>query len=300
VLTAGEQGLLGIALHPDYPSQPYVYAYASRMVQGAARNQILRIRIAGGVGVSQDAIVNDTDIAAVHNGGRILFGPGGNLFAVIGEHTHPEYSQSIYGNVNVAGKVLRVAPDGSIPAGNPFNSSWIWAYGIRNSFGFTFDPTTNRLWLSDNGPNCNDEINRIVMRGNYAWGPEQTCATPPAAPQNTNQSGPDRRLPERFWPNAVGITGVAFCDRCGLGSTHEGKLLVGYVDGTIRELTLDSTRNSVVADTVLIKHSQAVLSLETRSGAPVYFSDSQGIFRLTLVGPQSVDAVEAVDAVTSG
>ena len=297
VLSDGERGLLGVALHPDYPTQPYLYAYASRLVNGEARSQVLRIRTVSGVGVSQTAIVNIPDSTAFHNGGRILFGPDGNLFVVIGEDLNPQNAQGIYGNVNVYGKVLRIAPDGSIPAGNPFNSSWIWAYGIRNSFGFTFDPATNALWLSDNGPNCNDEINRIVMRGNYAWGPEETCATPPAPPLNTNQSGPDRRLPQRFWADAVGITGVAFCSQCGLGAAHEGKLFVGFVDGTIRELTLNAARTSVVSETVLLQHSRAVLSLETRPGQPVYFSDSQGINRLTLVGPASVESVEAI---TSG
>jgi glucose/arabinose dehydrogenase len=285
IASAGEQGLLGIALHPNYPSQPYVYAFATRTVQGTPRNQILRITIANGVGVAPTAILNDTGIAAFHNGGRILFGPDGNLFAVIGEHGNPQSAQSVYGNVNVAGKVLRIAPDGSVPAGNPYPVSWVWATGIRNSFGFTFDPDTNALWLSDNGPACNDEINRIVKRGNYAWGPEQTCQTPPAPPVNTNRSGAERRLPERFWPGAVGITGVAFCSRCELGPAHDGKLLVGFVDGTIRELTLDGTRTSVVGEAVLLRHSRAVLSLETRPGEPVYFSDSQGIYRLTLVGP---------------
>jgi glucose/arabinose dehydrogenase len=161
----------------------------------------------------------------------------------------------------------------------------VWAFGIRNSFGFAFDPTPGSLWLDDNGPNCNDEVDRIVAGGNYAWGPAATCVTPPSAPQNTNQDGPARRLPSVNYPDAKGITGLAFCSGCGLGKAFEGKLLHSFVnDGELHSLTLDAARTSIVDNDIVYDHPSGVLSMETRPGQPVYFSDSDSIYKLTFPG----------------
>jgi glucose/arabinose dehydrogenase len=228
--------------------------------------------------------MDDPGIATVHNGGRIKFGPDGNLYAVIGEHANAANAQTINGNANLAGKVLRMTPDGGVPADNPFAGSLIWAYGIRNSFGFTFDPSQGNLWLTDNGPTCNDEVNRIVKKGNYSWGSEATCATPPNPPLNTNQSGSTpRQQPQQFY-SAQGITGTAFCTSCGLGNDLEGRLLFSTVNnGQLHSLTLNGPRTSVVSDTIVYDHPNGVLSIETRgSGQPIYFSDSTAIYQLSL------------------
>jgi glucose/arabinose dehydrogenase len=284
LLTDGERGLLGLALHPNYPTSPFLYAYATRNIGGIPTNQILRIQLSGGVGIAQMVIVNDPNAGVVHDSGRIKFGPDGFLYAVVGEHGNPANAQVINGNTNLAGKVLRVGPNGEIPADNPFPGSYVWAYGIRNSFGFSFDPVQGNLWLNDNGPTCNDEVNRIVKGGNHAWGPQSVCTSSPPAPQNTNQSGPQPRLlPQHFYADSTGITGAVFCDNCQLG--RNGRLLVGsVVTGQVRSLTLNASRTSVVADELLYDHPSGVLSMETRPGQPIYLSDSTGIHRLTLVG----------------
>ena len=91
------------------------------------------------------------------------------------------------------GKILRLTRDGEAAPGNPFGSR-VWAFGIRNSFGLAFDPVTGNLWETENGPECNDELNRIVRGGNYGWGPAADCgsATPPS---DTNRDGPSPILP---------------------------------------------------------------------------------------------------------
>ncbi len=279
IVTAGEQGLLGLALHPQYPSQRYVFAYASRSVGGVVRNQVLRITLnANAVGVSQEPLFDQAGSANGHHvGGRLQAGPDGKLWFTIGEHTVPANAQNLN---NTAGKVLRMETSGATPADNPFAGKRIFAYGIRNSFGFDFDPVNGRLWATDNGPACNDEVNRVVAGANQGWGPGATCATPPAAPRNTNQSGPAPQQPQHFWAAPRGVTGAAFCDDCGIGGL-DGRLLVGDVNtGTIRSLTLNGDRTDVATDQVLADHTQGVLSLETRPGQPVYFSTSTGIFRL--------------------
>jgi glucose/arabinose dehydrogenase len=279
VLTEGEQGLLGLALHPSFPTEPFAYAYATRSKDGGPVNMILKITIANGVGVKRKTIFKAPAPTPWHNGGRILFGPDGMLWAAVGEGTVPTDSQDL---ASPRGKVLRLMPDGSVPPDNPIPGNPMWAFGIRNSFGFTFDPTTSFLWLTDNGPDCNDEVNRIKRRQNYAWGENADCQLI-QAPQNSNQDGPaPRKLPKHFFADPIGITGAAVCSGCGLDTT--GGLYVGSVnDGDIYKLTLDATRKTVTSSALFWHHAGIVVSLETRPGLPVYFSDNSAIYRL--VGP---------------
>jgi glucose/arabinose dehydrogenase len=285
LLTTGERGLLGLAQHPD-PSQPFIYAYATRDVAGVAHNHVLKITLSGGVGVSSQVIFDSTvSLGTHHNGGRIKFGPNGMLYIVVGEYTTPANSQNL-ANTNKAGKIHRITPDGAVPANNPIAGNTIWAYGIRNSFGFGFDPVNNQLWASDNGPECNDEVNLVVKGGNHSWGAAATCATPPAAPANTNQDGPlPRNQPAHFYLSPIGITGLAFCQNCGAGAAAEGQMIVASANnGQIRRLGLSGDRTTVVSDNVLYDHSASVFSVETRPGQNLYFSDLNSIRLLRFGG----------------
>jgi aldose sugar dehydrogenase len=280
VLGGTEQGLFGVTLHPNYPTSPYLYAYATRQVGTAARNQVLKITLSGGVGVSSQVIF-DSGAANQHNGGKINFGPDGRLYIVVGDNLTPGNSQNLAAT-NKAGKIHRITANGAVPSDNPIAGNTIWAYGIRNSFGFGFDPANGQLWATDNGPQCNDEVDRVAKGGNYAWGAHATCSG--VAPDNTNQDGPTpRRKPKHFYATPIGITGLDFCSSCGLGSAVEGSLLVGAANnGHIRRLALDAGRANVLSDNLVYDHTRGVISLETRPGQPVYFSDPSAIYVLRI------------------
>jgi glucose/arabinose dehydrogenase len=114
--SSGEQGLLAVALHPSYPSVPQVFLYATRLVGGSPHGQILRITNQGGTGTGL-RVVRDLGVATQnHNGGRLLFGPDGKLYLSIGDRLNPANSQNL---AVLPGKVLRLNPDGSVPADNP-------------------------------------------------------------------------------------------------------------------------------------------------------------------------------------
>jgi glucose/arabinose dehydrogenase len=278
VLTSGEQGLLGLALAPNYPQRRIVYAYATRNVGGTPRNQIVRIQDVGGSGQDMRAIWSaDVPADAFHNGGRILFGPDGKLYAVTGDAEDTDNSQDLGNDV---GKVLRLKPTGAIPPDNPFAGNPIWAYGIRNSFGFGFDPLTGFLWETENGPTCNDELNRIQKGFNYAWGPNQTCITPPPPPENTNQDGPNPVLPQVWFNPVIAPTGLAFCVGCGIPSAEGAFFFGDFNTGQIRQATLSGNRQQILSTTSVYSHSNIVLSLERGPDDAVYFSDSSGIWKL--------------------
>lgn len=274
----GERGLLGVALHPKYPAKPFVYVYATRNIQGSQINQILKIRDAGGVGSTSKVIFSsDTVSGSYHDGGRILFGPDKKLYAVVGDAHNSANAQNLS---NKAGKILRMNFRGKPPASNPFAQSLIWSYGHRNSFGFTFDPSNGRLWQTENGPNCNDEINLVVKGANYGWGSNETCSTQPAAPLNTNQDGPSPVLPLAFFTPPTAVVGAAFCTGCGLPA-GEGSLFFGeYVTRRILQVVLTPSRTGIASITPVYTHGSFVLSVERSPTGALYFSDCCAIHKL--------------------
>ncbi|HEY1330053.1 MAG TPA: PQQ-dependent sugar dehydrogenase [Actinomycetota bacterium] len=275
----GEQGLLGVTLHPDYPTTPYVYVYATRDIDGKLQNQILRITDSNGTGVDAKVIFSSNTTAGVyHDGGRVLFGPDGMLYAIVGDAHNSANSQD---RTQSAGKILRMTPAGKAPGDNHYPGRE-WVIGIRNSYGFTFDfAHTGLMWETENGPECNDELNLIQSAKNYAWGPHETCSTPPAPPANTNQDGPNPVLPLRFWGTTIAPTGAVFCDGCGLTGA-EGRLFFGaYNTGQIREDILTSDRMDIVSQSIVHTHGSGILSMERGTDGSIYFSDATAIYQLT-------------------
>jgi glucose/arabinose dehydrogenase len=276
--TSGEQGLLGLAVHPRYPLRPFVYAYVTRSVGGNPRNQIIRVTDDGGTGVSPRAIWTEDVVAATnHNGGRILFGPDRRLYAVVGEANDPANAQDLLVD---AGKILRMTDRGGVPPDNPFAGSLVWSYGMRNSFGFSFDPPTGNLWETDNGPACNDEVNLIQVGANYGWGPTATCFEPPSPPENTNQDGPNPVLPLAWYTPNIAPVGNAFCFGCGLAGSEGTFFWGGWEDSQIRRVTLTPDRTGIASTQIVYVHPAPILSLERGPDRALYLSDPTGIWRL--------------------
>jgi glucose/arabinose dehydrogenase len=275
VATGGEQGLLGLALSRNFPDDARVWAYVTRTVSGQAKNQLLRIR----ADRSGFKVLRSLPTSQFHDGGRIAFGPDGKLYVVVGDNGSPAMSQDL---MSLAGKMLRLNADGTVPSDNPRPASPIIGYGIRNSFGFTFDPQSGRLWETENGPECNDEVNLVsrTRLQNFGWGPSETCSSPPSAPYNTNQDGPTPVMPKRYFANPPALVGAAFCRKCGLSSA--GQLFFGsFNTGTIRRAELGSARIGIISQAPFYDHPNSVLSLETPlDGGPIYFSTQSNIYRL--------------------
>ncbi len=161
-----ERGLLGIALHPAFPHEPWVYLYLSDAADG--RNRLVRVRAEGNRGVETEVLLDLLPaVTGYHNGGDLAFGPDGKLYLVTGEAHDPQRAQD---PGDLGGKVLRLNPDGTIPPDNPFGpESPVFSMGLRNSFGLCFDPESGALWETENGPDAWDELNRIEAGANYGW-----------------------------------------------------------------------------------------------------------------------------------
>jgi aldose sugar dehydrogenase len=267
VATSGEQGLLGLAVDPGWPRQRFVYAYYTNT--NPLQNRIVRIRKQGGsTRVKRLATI---PAANFHNAGVIHFGPDGKLWAVTGDAGNRALSQR---RRSPAGKVLRMNRNGSRPKNNPFAKSKAWSFGHRNSFGFAFDPRTGRPWQTENGPECDDEINRILKGRNYGWGPNSSCP-------GTSTEGPNPVRPRHLFNPVVAPTGAAFCQRCRLGGAVNGNLLVGaWNTNRIYRLVLNDRRTGVVRRQVLFANPRGVVAVEAAPDGRIYFSDPGGIYRL--------------------
>jgi glucose/arabinose dehydrogenase len=170
-----ESGLLGLALHPRYPKVPSVYLYYTYR-SGGLQNRVSRFRLApggpAGLQLSNEKVLVDRIPAhGHHDGGRMAFGPDGMLYIATGDANRPSVAAD---RGSLGGKILRIAPDGSVPKGNPFPGSPIWSYGHRNVQGLAWDPK-GRLYASEHGPTeeldlcCHDEINLIRPGRFYGW-----------------------------------------------------------------------------------------------------------------------------------
>src|SRR5262249_9354141 len=136
-------------------------------------------------------------------------------------------------------------------------------------------------WETENGPECNDEINRIVRAGNYGWGPSENCTG--SAPLDTNQDGPSPILPLVNYPTPEGLTGAAFCDAtCHEGAGSNSALFFGaYNTGNIRMLRLTANRLGVASQQIVYTHPSAVLGVESDHSGEIVFSDATGVYRLS-------------------
>lgn len=160
-LPRGEGGLLGLALSPSFAEDGLVYAYVTR----ADDNAVVRAVLSGdGLG-EPEVVLEGVPRAQVHNGGRLAFGPDGMLYVTTGDARQPELSQD---PTSLAGKVLRVTPDGEPAPGNPEEGSPVWTLGHRNVQGLGWD-AQDRLYASEFGQDLWDELNLLEPGRNYGW-----------------------------------------------------------------------------------------------------------------------------------
>jgi glucose/arabinose dehydrogenase len=166
VVERGESGLMGLALDPRFDENGFLYVcYTADIGGGRGVNRVGRLTFRDGVAANEVVLLDRLPAAEMHDGCRLKFGPDGKLYVSIGDAGVPELAQRLE---SLAGKILRLNADGSVPADNPFAGSPVYSLGHRNPQGLAWD-RQGRLIAAEHGPTGRDEINLIRPGANYGW-----------------------------------------------------------------------------------------------------------------------------------
>jgi glucose/arabinose dehydrogenase len=284
VATASERGMLGIAVTKNGTgannNNKYVFLYFTESVQDGnddcprdnfcnpgndpLGNRLYRYEL-----VDNNKFVNPNlllDLPATsgpaHNGGAITIGPDNNVYLPIGE-LREEHIQKI-SSADGRGGILRVTQNGETVGeegilGNTYPLNIYYAYGIRNSFGIDFDPVTEKLWDTENGPGFGDEINLVEPGFNSGWNKVQGIWSRKGGPSEDIIPNPDNLLdfggkskysaPEFTWIPTMGPTAIKFLDSDKLGTKYQNDIFVGDVHrGYIWHFKLNQDRTALVVD----------------------------------------------------
>ena len=288
VATSQERCMCGVAVTKDIPGHTYVYLYYTEAESADAediskgidplRNSLYRYELVNNKLVNPKLLL---DLPAIpgprHNGGAITIGPDNNLYIPVGDvdGSHKELdfeteTQNYPDGVEPDGRsgILRITLDGEpVPnggiIGDEFPLNLYYAYGVRNSFGISFDPITGNLWDTENGPGENDEINLVEPGFNSGWiqvqGMSSILNNNEFNPENENgeDSTSDGLVdfdgkgkysdPEFVWSVTLGPTALIFLHSDKLGQQYQNDIFVGsIVTGNIYHFDLNQDRTQLV------------------------------------------------------
>ena len=260
-----KMGLLGIAVHPGFNTNRFIYISYNYQKDNKALLRIIRYRFENDTLLQSKLIIENIDANANHTGSRLKFGPDKKLYITTGDADRPMLAQDLK---SLSGKILRVNDDGSIPPDNPFAKNdtarkEIWTYGHRNTQGIDFQPGTGYLFNSEHGPSGGDEVNQINKGLNYGW---------PLIHHREIRQGMVSPILE--YTPSIGPSEVVFYNSNAFPGLKGNLLLASLRGESIMRLVLD--RNKIIAQEVLLKQSYGRLrALTVGPDGYIYFSTSQ-------------------------
>jgi aldose sugar dehydrogenase len=267
---SSESGLMDITLHPSFTTNNYVYlAYAYN--KDGKRDKVVRYTYSGGQFTEPRIIIEDIPAAPNHAGMRCRFGPDGKFYIATGDSTKWELAQKLD---SLAGKILRLNDDGTVPQDNPFVNQAaarpeIWAYGVRNPQGLAWQPGTNLLFETEHGPSGfegkgggGDEVNIIERGKNYGW---------PVIHHKLTQAGMESPLLE--YSPACAPASAAFYDGTALPA-FKGNFFFGCLSGRrLIRVVLDG-RKVVSQENLFGNEYGRIREVEAGPDGYIYFSTS--------------------------
>ena len=298
-----EQGMLGLAIDPEFDINHHIYVYYTAVIDiengngGEVINRVLRFTDSNNTGIDPTVIMDNIPASrGYHSGGAIVFGPDGKLYITVGDATEHIFAQdpSI-----VIGKVLRINKDGTIPQDNPYPNSPVYTMGHRNMYGIAFDDYGIGL-VTENGDVRYDEINLITNGGNYGFPTSQPANLPP---ERANDSS---IKPLRSYWETIAPTQMIYYEGDAVPEL-KGMFLFGSFTGDIYALKLSEDRKRIVQEIKIeLEHYPFVPTVGIAQspdgkiyygGYQIYTLDSIGereqmLFTISLDSPSALDIGE--------
>lgn len=239
-----ERGLLGIALDPDYDQNGVIWISYTALATARdwPANTLARFVEQGGIG-SELEIMMQIPIdngELTHNGGNVRFDAEGLLYWSVGDYNTPTNAQDL---TVPQGKIHRfeVTDEGLIPAEANVLEAGLFAYGFRNPYDMAIDPISGQVWTTENGPECDDEVNLVLNGFNYGWDVNYRCLGYDLAPNM-----PDYMPPHISFTPAFGISGLTFYTADVIAEWENDLFFCNWGFGTLYRAEIDETRSRVL------------------------------------------------------
>ncbi len=218
VWASGQGGLLDVAIDPDFARTGLIYLAYAEAGPGGAGTAVARgrlVRTPGGARFADPELIfrqTPKTAGGNHFGARLAFAPDGLLFVTLGERNLKDPAQDLG---TTLGKVVRIAPDGRIPADNPFLATpgarpEIWSLGHRNIQGAAIEPTTGHLWIVEHGARGGDEVNVPLAGLNYGWPVITHGVDYSGARIGIGSAAPGMEQPITYWTPSIAPSGLTF------------------------------------------------------------------------------------------
>lgn len=273
VVSSGEGGLLGMALHPDFLTNGFLYIVYNYNSPNGYREKLVRYTFTNNSITTPATLIENIGASSIHNGSRIqVVNEGGSvkIYFTTGDAANASSAQDVNAR---NGKVLRLNADGSVPTDNPFAGNPVWSYGHRNPQGFVF--ANNKIYESEHGPNIEDEVNIIEKGRNYGWpnvnGP---CNGSEASFCTSNN------VKEPIWSSGdvtIAVCGIDYYNNDKIPEWKNSILMTTLKDASLRQLKLSADGNSVTSTSIYYKDGYGRLrDICISPSGNVYISTSNG------------------------
>ncbi|RFP67044.1 T9SS C-terminal target domain-containing protein [Hymenobacter lapidiphilus] len=243
VSTSSEGGLLGMVLHPDFATAPYVYVVYNYTENGVYLEKLVRLTYANGTLSAPLVLLGQIPATSTHSGSRLLILPDRTLLMSTGDAQQQPQAQN---PASLNGKILRLNLDGTIPANNPTPGSPVYTLGHRNPQGLVRSPA-GRLYSSEHGANSDDELNLIEPGRNYGWpNVEGSCDLPA---EQTFCAQNSVREPLTTWTPTLGVAGLAYYSSPAIPGWQNHLLLLSLKGSRLTDLALNTAGDAIPART---------------------------------------------------
>lgn len=237
----GEAGLMGMAFHPDFAEEPWIYLAHSYGAGGGIRNRLVRARLRNGALGPLQVLLDAIPGRANHDGARLVIGPDRLLYMTTGDAGNPANAQELG---SPAGKVLRMTLDGAPAPGNPFGSR-VYSYGHRNAQGIVFHPRTGDLYVSEHGPGTNDEVSRVEMGKDHGWPVVHGTCDGDVRGEREYCAAHDVVEAIATWTPTIGIAGLDYYDSARIPGWRGSLLATSLRGATLWRLQLSADGRAV-------------------------------------------------------